>query len=156
AVVDGSLGKDHFTYSRGEVDLFQGHGSVKGTVTWAPQNTWTVAGRLTGIDPSYFRPDPPGKFGFTPAVVAKRFEPTGDVTLDFSDIGGRLRGALASGGGKLFHSGTTWAFEDVRVGLGRTNLALDGSLNEKIDLHFNVTADDLSLLAPDSRGQLKA
>jgi translocation and assembly module TamB len=156
AVVDGSLGKDHFTYSRAEVDLFQGHGSVKGTVTWAPQNTWTIAGRLTDIDPSYFRPDLPGKLDFTLAVAGKSFEPTGDVTLDFSDIGGRLRGAQASGGGKLFHSGTTWAFENVRVGLGRTNFALDGRLNEQIDLHFNVAADDLSLLAPDSRGQLKA
>jgi len=44
AVVDGSLGKDHFTWSRAEVDLFQGHGSVNGNVTWSPQSTWSVAG----------------------------------------------------------------------------------------------------------------
>jgi translocation and assembly module TamB len=156
AVVDGSLGKDHFTYTRAEVDLFQGHASVSGTVTWSPKNTWTVAGRLTGIDPSYFRPDMPGKLDFTLAVAGKSFEPTGDVTLDFSDLGGKLRGAQASGGGKLFHAGSAWAFENVRVGLGRTNFALDGSLDRQVDLHFNVTADDLSLLAPESRGQLKA
>jgi translocation and assembly module TamB len=156
AVVDGSLGKDHFTYTRGEVDLFQGHGSVKGTVTWSPQDTWSVAGRLTGIDPGYFRPDLPGKLDFTLAVASKSFEPTGDITLDFSDFAGKLRGAQASGGGKLFHSGSTWAFENVRVGLGRTNFALDGRLSDTIDLHFNIAAEDLSLLAPDSRGQLKA
>ena len=161
AQVDGSLGKDHFTWSRAEVDLFQGHASVNGSVTWSPQNTWTVSGRLTGIDPSYFRPDLPGKLDFTLAVVAKSFEPTGDITLDFSDFGGRLRGAAASGGGKLFHSGTTWVFDNVRVGLGHTNIAVDGRISDQadgspVDLRFGVAAEDLSLLAADSRGQLKA
>jgi translocation and assembly module TamB len=156
AKVDGSLGKDHFTYSRAEVDLFQGHASVSGTVTWAPQNTWTIAGHYTGIDPSYFRPDLPGKLDFNLAVAGRSFEPTGDTQLDFSELGGKLRGAPASGGGRLFHSGNTWAFEDVRLGLGHTNLSVDGRLNDQFDLHFNVTADDLSLLSPDSRGQLKA
>jgi translocation and assembly module TamB len=156
AKVDGSLGKDHFNWSRAEVDLFQGHGSVNGSVTWAPQNTWAVSGHLTGIDPGYFRPDLPGKLDFNLAVAGKSFEPTGDTTIEFNDLGGRLRGALASGGGKLFHAGTTWAFENIRVGLGHTNIALDGKINDQVDLHFNVAAEDLSLLAPDSRGQLKA
>ena len=161
ADVTGSLGKDHFTWSRAEVDLFQGHASVTGSVTWAPKDTWTVAGRLTGIDPSYFRPDMPGKLDFTLAVAAQSFEPTGPITLDFSDFGGRLRGAPASGGGKLFHSGNAWGFENVRVGLGHTNIALDGRIDtppagSAVDLHFNVAAEDLSLLAADSRGQLKA
>lgn len=154
--VYGSLGKDHFTWSRAEIDLFQGHASVRGSVAWAPQDTWTVSGRLTGIDPSYFRPDLPGKLDFTLAVAEQSFEATGDLTLDFSDFGGRLRGAAASGGGKVFHSGTTWAFENVRVGLGHTNIAVDGRIDDEADLRFSVAAEDLSLLAADSRGQLKA
>ena len=156
ADVYGSLGKDYFTWSRAEIDLFQGHASVSGSVTWAPQDTWKVSGRLTGIDPSYFRPDVPGKLDFTLAVNAQSFESTGPMTLDFSDFAGRLRGAPASGGGKLSLSGTTWAFDNVRVALGHTNIALDGRINEQYDLRFNVTAEDLSLLAADSRGQLKA
>jgi translocation and assembly module TamB len=161
ADVYGSLGKDHFSWSRAEIDLFQGHASVNGSVTWAPKDTWTVSGHLMGIDPSYFRPDLPGKLDFTLAVAAQSFEPTGDITLDFTDFGGRLRGAAASGGGKLSHSGNTWAFENVRVGLGHTNIALDGRIDNQansapVDLHFSVTAEDLSLLAADSRGQLKA
>ena len=129
ADVYGSLGKDYFTWSRAEIDLFQGHASVNGSVTWAPKDTWTVAGRLTGIDPSYFRPDMPGKLDFTLAVAAQSFESTGPMTLDFSDFAGRLRGAPATGGGKLFHSGSAWAFENVRVGLGHTNIALDGRID---------------------------
>lgn len=156
AKVDGSLDKDHFNWSRAEVDLFQGHASTNGSVTWAPQNTWAVSGHLTGIDPGYFRPDLPGKLDFNLAVVGKSFEPTGDTSIAVNDLGGRLRGALASGGGKLFHSGATWAFDNIRVALGHTNIALDGKINDQLDLRFDVAAEDLSLLAPDSRGQLKA
>ena len=161
AKVAGTLGKDFFNWSRAEVDLFQGHASVNGSVTWAPQNTWAVSGRLTGIDPTYFRPDLPGRLDFTVGVVGKSFEPTGDTTIDFSDLGGRLRGAPASGSGRLFHSGKTWAFNNIRVGLGHTNIALDGRLSDQadghpVDLRFNIAAEDLSLLAADSRGQLKA
>src|SRR3569833_2732190 len=155
AIVDGSLGKDHFTWSRAEVDLFQGHESNNNNNTRSPESTWSAAGRLTGIDPGYFRPDLRGKLDFTLAGTANCFAPTGDTTLHFSDIGGQLRGAQASGSGKLFHSGTSWAFENVRLGLGRTNIALDGRLDDQLDLRFNITADDLSLLAPESRGQLK-
>jgi translocation and assembly module TamB len=60
----------------------------------------------------------------------------------------------------LSHSGDTWEFDAVRVGLGHTNFSLDGRLEGKadhpVDLRFSVAADDLSLLAADSRGQLKA
>ena len=161
AKVDGTLGKEYFNWSRADVDLFQGHAAVKGSVTWSPQDTWSVSGRLTGIDPSYFRPDLPGKLDFTLAVAEKSFEPTGDTTIDFSDVGGRLRGALASGAGRLFHSGNAWTFDNVRVALGHTNIALDGRIDNQadggpVDLHFNVAAEDLSLLAAESRGQLKA
>src|ERR1700761_6865504 len=123
--VDGSLDKNRFDWSRAEIDLFQGHASgVSGSVTWAPANTWAVSGHLTGIDPSYFRPDLPGRLDFNLAVIGKTFDPTGDTSIAFSELGGRLRGALASGGGRLFHSGTTWTFDEIRVGLGHTNIAL--------------------------------
>ena len=156
AKVTGSLGKDHFTWSRSEVDLFGGHASGSGKVTWAPENTWAYAGHLTGIDPTWFRPDLPGKLDFKLLVNGLGFEPTGNVTLGFSELGGTLRGTTLSGGGTLSHSGSTWTFDAVRVGLGRTNLALDGRINAQLDLRFDVAAEDLSLLAPESRGQLKA
>src|SRR5262249_5751915 len=40
-------------------------------------------------------------------------------------------------------------------GLGGTNLAVDGHVNATLDLRFAVTSKDLSLLAPESRGQLE-
>ncbi|MDB6087969.1 MAG: hypothetical protein JWN85_753 [Gammaproteobacteria bacterium] len=156
AQVDGSLAKDHFAYTRAEVDLFTGHASLSGLVTWSPGNSWEMAGQATGIDPAGLRPDLPGKLNFTLAVAGHSFDPKGAMTMEFGSLSGRLRGAAASGGGKVFYSGTGWAFDNVRVGLGRTSLALDGRINQDVDLRFAVAAEDLSLLAPESRGQIKA
>src|SRR5262249_60246536 len=73
-----------------------------------------------------------------------------------SDIPGRLRGLAASGGGTVTHAGTTWGFSNVRVGLGTARLALDGTISERVDVRFATSVHDLSLLAPDARGELKA
>ena len=154
--VEGTLGKDRFTYSRAEVVLLDGHASLNGAVTWAPVQSWSVAGYATGIDPSGFRTDLPGKLNFTLAAEGQSFDPKGEMTAEFHDLGGRLRGVPASGGGKLSHSGSAWQFDSIRVELGRTRLALDGRIDAAVDLRFAVTADDLSLLAADSHGRLQA
>jgi len=44
----------------------------------------------------------------------------------------------------------------VRVGLGSATLALDGRMAERVDLRFAANMRDLSLLAPNAHGELKA
>ena len=61
----------------------------------------------------------------------------------------------ASGSGTVTHSGAAWSFSNVRVGLGTASLALDGRVDEQVDLRFAVATHDLSLLAPGARGELK-
>ena len=154
--VDGTLGKDSFTFSRAAADLFDGHASLEGGLIWSPAQSWSLQGRASGIDPGRLRPDLPGKLNFTLAAHGQGFDRQGDITIEFHDVGGQLRGVAARGNGKLFRSATTWQFDGVRVGLGRASLALDGRVNSEIDLRFAVNAEDLSVLSADSRGQLKA
>ena len=78
------------------------------------------------------------------------------MTAQFSDLSGKLRGANASGSGTITHSGRTFEFTNLRVNLGGTSLALDGQVNERLNLRFALSAQDLSLLSAGSRGQLKA
>src|SRR6516165_11788773 len=152
----GTLGKDGLTFDPAEVDLFDGHASVSGSVLWAPSQSWSVRGRATGINPGVLRPELPGSLSFTFAASARGFDTRGDLTASFSDIAGRLRGLAASGGGTLTHAGATWGFSNVRVGLGTARLALDGRVGERVDLRFATSLHDLSLLAPGAQGELKA
>jgi translocation and assembly module TamB len=152
----GTLDKDSFAFERAEVDLYGGHTSASGKVTWAPQDTWSVSGHATGIDPGQLRPDLPGSLTFDYSASGTRFDAKGTLSASFSGLSGKLRGATASGAGAVTHAGKTWSFSNLRVGLGSANLALDGHIDDRMELRFALSAQDLNLLSPGSRGQLKA
>ncbi|MGH8267680.1 MAG: translocation/assembly module TamB domain-containing protein, partial [Steroidobacteraceae bacterium] len=154
--VSGTLGRDSFAFEPAEVDLLGGHASLRGEVVWAPRRSWTVAGRATGINPASLRADLPGSVNFTVAASGRGFGPGSDLSATVGELGGKLRGVRASGGGTLTHSGTAWTFDKLRVGLGSTLLALDGRVGEQLELRFALSTEDLNLLAPGSRGQLNA
>ncbi len=152
----GTLGKDGVTFDPAAVDLLGGHAQVSGSVTWSPAETWSISARASGINPGQLRADLPGSVSFSVSASGRGFTARGDITASFSEIGGRLRGLAASGGGTLTHSGTTWGFNNVHVGLGAASLALDGRIGERVELRFAGSLRDLSLLAADARGELKA
>jgi autotransporter translocation and assembly factor TamB len=150
ATIDGSLAKDRFTFTKGDVDLYGGHATLSGETIWAPGDSWAFAGHVSDVNPALIRSDLPGKLSFNIATRGLGFDGNGDFSVDVHDIGGRLRGVPASGGGRVLRTGTTWQFDKLRVGLGGTNLAMDGHLNDTFDLRFALTAEDLSLLGADN------
>lgn len=152
----GTLDKSSFAIERADVDLYGGHTSASGEVTWSPQQIWAVTGHASGIDPARLRPDLPGSLTFDYTATGRGFDAKGNLAAAFSGLSGRLRGVAASGAGTFTHTGRTWAFSNVKVGLGSASLALDGHVDDKLDLHFALSAQDLSLLSAGSRGQLKA
>lgn len=154
--VDGALGKDRFSFERADVGLLGGHASVHGEVVWSPHDTWSVAGTATAINPASLRADLPGSLSLQLAAQGRGFGAHGDISATVSNLGGRLRGLRASGGGTLTHSGSTWTFEKVRVGVGGASLALDGRIDDAVDLRFALTTEDLGLLTAGSRGHLEA
>jgi translocation and assembly module TamB len=155
ATIDGSLAKTGFSFAKADVDLYDGHATLSGQVIWAPAQSWSVSGHANDINPGRLRADLPGKLAFNIATQGVGFDGNGDFSIDLHELGGRLRGVPASGGGRVARTGMRWEFDKLRIGLGGTNLAVDGHVNDVVDLRFAVTAKDLSLLAPDSRGQLE-
>jgi translocation and assembly module TamB len=153
--IQGALARDRFTFTEGNVDLYGGHATVSGETVWNPADTWAFSGHVVDVNPAQIRSDLPGKLSFNFTTQGARFDGTGDYSIDIRDIGGRLRNVPASGGGKFVRTGTTWQFDKLRATLGGTSLAMDGHLNDTFDLRFAVSAKDLSLLSPDSRGTLE-
>jgi len=156
ADVSGTLAKDSFAFDSAEIDLLGGHASVSGQVVWSPLESWSVQGHVSGINPGALRADLPGSVSFMLAASGRGFDTRGDLSASFSGLSGKLRGVAASGSGSVTRAGNTWGFSAVRVGLGSARVALDGHVNERMDLRFTVSAEDLSLLAPGTRGELKA
>lgn len=153
--IDGTLAKDRFTFTRGEIDLYGGHASMTGEVAWTPSESWAFAGRVADIDPGLLREDLPGRLSFNIATQGVGFDGAGDYSVEIHDLGGRLRGVPASGGGRFSRHGTAWQFDRVRLGAGGTSLSVDGRVDDQFDLRFALTSRDLSLLSPQSSGQLE-
>lgn len=152
----GILGKDGVSLERAEVDLLHGHASASGALSWSPAETWRVSGRASGIDPGALRADLPGSLGFTFNASGSGFQPRGTLSASFAALSGKLRGLPAGGAGTLTHSGNDWGFSAVRLSVGGASLALDGHVSERVDLRFALTTQDLSLLAPNTAGVLRA
>jgi translocation and assembly module TamB len=156
ADLTGKLDADGVSFSRAQLDLWRGSAELRGQVTWSPVQRWDISGHASGIDPGAWRPDLPGSLDFAIAIAGRGFKAGDPLSVSLTGLGGRLRGVAASGGGKLSHSGGTWTFQQLRVGLGGTRIALDGHLDRTADLRFAVTSEDLSLLSPGARGRLRA
>ena len=154
--MQGKLAKDRVILDNVNVEAFEGQAQLSGEVSWTPQERWSVMGRARSINPGRIRDDLPGRldFGFTADGLG--FGADRDFSVDVRGLAGTLRGTAASGGGRIARHKDAWEFEQVRVTLGRTNLAADGHIGDTLDLRFAIDAEDLSLLAPESRGKLRA
>ena len=154
--VSGTLGREAFEFDAAQVDLFGGRANLSGRIAWSPGESWSVGGRAAGINPAALRPDLPGSINFTFGASGNGFDARGDLTASFAGLSGKLRGVAARGSGTVTRTGHTFGFSHVRVGLGTTNLALDGRVDDRLDLRFELATEDLSVLAAGARGELKA
>ncbi len=75
------------------------------------------------MDPSALRPDLPGKVDFSFDAQGGSFDSHGDFSLALRNIGGRLRGVAASGGGTIARHGDIWQLDDIRLTLLEAELA---------------------------------
>jgi translocation and assembly module TamB len=154
--IAAQLAKDRLSVRSADLTVLDGQANVSGDVVWAPGQSWSVGGTASGINPGKLRADLPGQLNFGFSAQGGGFTSDADFSVELQGIAGRLRGLAARGGGELARRGKAWEFSAVRVGLGQTDVALDGKLAEELALKFTVDATDMSLLAPGSRGEFHA
>ncbi len=154
--MQGALNKQSVAVQQAQLQALAGTAVLSGDVTWNPRETWSLAGTARGIDPGLIREELIGELDFGFSAMGDGFGDEGDFRVAVRDLGGRLRGVVARGSGTFARIGDRWELARVRVGLGRTSLSADGRIDDRLDLRFSVEAQDLSLLAPESRGQLRA
>lgn len=154
--LDGRLAKNRLIVDDAELQLFDGVARGGGDAAWSPAERWRFGGRVTGMNPVHLRPDLPGKLDFNFGAGGEGFAP-GNLDFDVRDLRGTLRGTAARGTGSVKLRGTTWSFAKVDVAAGGVRALLDGTLGEtERDFTFRLEASDLGVLAPQSRGQLRA
>lgn len=158
ASVHGLLGSDSFTIQQATLNLFGGNATTSGEVHWLPQEGWSLAGHMSGLDPARLREDVPGRLDFDFRAAGAPFGKTGSIDFTLARLAGTLRGQKASGSGQFLKpvGSTAWQFHDVDLQLGHAHIQLDGGLGTAPDLRFALDADDLSLFDPGARGRISA
>lgn len=156
----GTLAGDHLLIAGADLQAWGGRAQVHGEARWSPQDRWSLAGEMQGLDVAQIRADLPGRLDFGFRGEGRGFGETGDVDLAVERLSGRLRGLAARGAGAFELRGPLaarhWRFRDVNLRVGGSQLGLDGSTGMPRDLHFNLVSNDLSLLSTALHGQIHA
>lgn len=154
--LDGTLDDRHLSVRRAALRAFGGGGQVAGSVAWSPRVAWSAQGTALEVNPVSLRRDLPGKLSFEFQADGSRLGKGGDFSVAVRHLTGELRGLRAHADGHIARRGGTWQLAAVQLALGGTALALDGTVNERVDLNFRLAADDLALIDPEIKGRLEA
>jgi len=154
----GTLAGDELQIEAAQLQILGGSADFSGGARWKPDESWHLTGHASDVDPSKVRTDLPGQLSFDFDARGAPFGAGAALDFDVKRLNGRLRGQSASGGGHfaLAAGSADWQFRDVDLRLGRTHLALNGTLGARRDLQFAIEAEDLSLLDPDAKGRISA
>ncbi len=155
--IEGSLGHDRLHIRSGALAVLGGVASISGDAIWSPKNQWRLAGAMKDMDTAQLRAALPGRVSFEYQGSGDGYGGGEDLNAEFRNLTGRVRGAAARGSGRIQRHGTDWHFDRIRLAAGGLGLDLDGVIGPIArDLKFSVTASDLAILAPGSRGKLRA
>ena len=155
--IEGSLGHDRLHINSGSLAMLGGVASISGDASWSPKNQWQLAGVMQDMDTGQLRAALPGRIGFEYQGSGDGYGGSEDLNAEFRNLTGRVRGAAARGSGKIQRRGADWHFDQIKLAAGGLGLDLDGVIGPAArDLKFNVIANDLAILAPGSRGKLRA
>ncbi len=155
--IEGSLGRDRLHITSGSLEMLGGVASIRGDAIWSPTNNWQLAGAMQDMDTAQLRAALPGRVSFEYQGSGDGYGGGEALNAEFRNLAGRVRGAPARGSGKIQRRGADWHFDQIKLAAGGLGLDLDGVIGPAArDLKFNVTANDLAILAPGSRGKLRA
>jgi len=152
----GHLSRDHVEFTRLLLTGFGGRGDLRGNASWSPDERWQMSGTVRDFNLAQLRPGIESKLNFRLQAQGRGFGAGRTLNSSFSNIAGTVRGQRAGGRAQIGLEGDDWLLRDVNVQLGATRIIADGRIGERIDLRFDVDAEDLALLKADARGRVQA
>jgi translocation and assembly module TamB len=152
----GSLATDGIRCDDALLAAWGGEFRLSGAAAWHPEVSWQLRGAARGIDLAQVRPGVVGRLQFHVAAGGHGSGEARSLRVAIDELGGNVRGQGASGHGTYTLDHGIWSLQQVQLHLGATRIELDGHAQPRLDLRFDVSADDLGLLSPGAHGRLVA
>jgi translocation and assembly module TamB len=154
--LQGQLRVDGVSIATAEAGILGAHAQLHGEAHWGTAKDWQLQGHVTDLDVAQLRPGIAGRLSFLLGVNGGGYAPEDELDVHLSELAGDVRGQKAEGHAQLVRRAQDWQFQDVKLQLGATHIALDGRAGTPLDLNFSIDAADLGLLREGARGQLQA
>jgi len=120
------------------------------------QLRWEFTIEGAELDPSWLRPDWPGRLSAS-GVVSGGLEPTLHLELEAFEVAGELREVEIQGSfDAAYRAPNLWRLAALELRSGTDSLALSGTLGETLDADVKASLQNLELFWPGLAGQLAA
>lgn len=128
--------------------------SASGQVQWSPSIQWSMAVNGENINPALVLPNWPGRMSLAVNTQGDVSEEGLRLTVDDMLLRGRLRAFEIHGGGSVSYDGERWQSPKLELVMGANSLQVQGSVNDSLDVQWQLTAPMLNQLDTHLQGSL--
>ena len=154
----GTGDDEHFVVETADAAVLDGRIRLAGTATWVPKLEWVADVEADSIALTSLMPEPeewPGRVSFRGDSQGRIVDGRLEATVQVDTLGGHLRGAPLEGRLAAAVSGDTYEIEILRLDWGSLDLAAAGHIGDTVDVAFDLSAPDLSLVFPEWAGAIR-
>jgi translocation and assembly module TamB len=150
----GVLSKTDVKLDTYAIDVLGGALAGTGSLTFAQPRPWALVARGRDIDPTGINEQFPGRISFAATAKGQGLDKSARFAATIANLTGTLRNEKLRGGGSIERNTKGWRVGGAAVSLGTAELALDGTLYDKLDVRWSFEAQSLTQLLPESRGKV--
>ncbi len=138
------------------LDVLKGRIDGRARVAWDPAVAWEADLAAVGVDPGSYAPEWPGRIDGRISSRGTLEAKSPNLTATLIGIQGTLRGYPITAAGQVQMAAGTIRIDGLRAASGPSSARVDGVINEKLDLRFELASPDLASLMPRAKGSVQA
>ena len=153
--IDAQGGLDHLRLQPLTLRLADGQMQADGDLSWRDRVSWRFDLRAERLNPAVLAADWPGRIDGR-LQVEGQVAPAGGVAIraQIAQLDGQLRGYPVSASGSIDWDAGRLHAQSVEVASGPNRIAVDGQVDQAIDLRYRIQAPYLAALYPGLQGRL--
>ena len=152
----GVLSKEQVTIASYAVNALEGSLSGSASLQFGQPRAWKFTTRAVDVNPGQVNEDFPGRISLVANGEGRGLDRNASFAVTVGGLNGRLRGLPVRGGGSVQRDTRGWVVKGASVKYGDAQLALDGSLRDRIDARWSLSAPALRQLLPDAAGSIES
>lgn len=138
------------------LNTMKGSAIAAGKLSWSPTLSWTAEVNASDIDPATLFPQWPGQIKARVLSEGQYVNKHLTATVDINQLEGRLRGYPVSLNSRQQWKNDSLVIKKFVFYSGKSQLNLQGEINNKLNLKWAIASDDLAELYPLVKGQFHA